>query len=185
MNSWRTKDIVTAAVLGVACALIFWIWNLIGGSLFDVFNAFAGGFGGLIVGIWLIGGVLGGLIVRRPGAALFVELLAAVISALIGNKWGITTVYSGLAQGLGAELVFAAFRYKRFDLRVAVLAGIGAAVLEWILELFAFGGLAYSVSYNVIYLVTMIISGAVLAGVLGFYLTRALINAGAVTEDIR
>ena len=29
-NSWRVVDIVTAAVLGVACGLLFWVWNSIG-----------------------------------------------------------------------------------------------------------------------------------------------------------
>jgi ABC-type cobalt transport system, permease component len=53
------------------------------------------------VGIWLLGGVLGGLIIRKPGAALAVELLAALVSAAVGNQWGITTLYSGLAQGIG------------------------------------------------------------------------------------
>ena len=28
--SWRVVDIVTAAVLGVACGLLFWVWNSIG-----------------------------------------------------------------------------------------------------------------------------------------------------------
>ena len=44
---WRVIDIVTAAVLGVACGLIFVAWNPVGGAAFDVFGKFLPGLGGL------------------------------------------------------------------------------------------------------------------------------------------
>ena len=73
-----------------------------------------------------------------------------------------------------------AFRYRKFTLPVAVLAGIGAEVLEWILELFTSGNMAMSGSYLVIYLACMVISGAILAGVLGYFLVRGLAATGAL-----
>ena len=178
--SWRVIDIIIASVLGVACGLIFWLWNSIGYAWFTAMDALTPGFGGLAVGIWLIGGVLGGLVIRKPGAALFVELLAAIVSALLGNQWGIETMYSGLAQGLGAELVFAAFGYRRFTLPVAMLAGVGAAVGAFILELFTSANLAKSLTFNSIYLTCLVISSAVLAGLLGHWLVRALAATGAL-----
>lgn len=179
-SGWRVVDIVVAAILGVAFGLIFWIWNAVGGTAYSAFDAATPGFGGLVTGIWVAAGVVGGLIIRKPGAALFVELVAAIVSAILGNQWGIETVYSGLAQGLGAELIFLAFRYRKFTLPVAILAGIGAEVLEWVLELFTSGNLAMSASYLIIYLVCMVISGAVLAGVLGYFLVRGLAATGAL-----
>jgi len=178
--SWRVIDIIIASVLGVACGLIFWLWNSIGYAWFTAMDALTPGFGGLAVGIWLIGGVLGGLVIRKPGAALFVELLAAIVSALLGNQWGIETMYSGLAQGLGAELVFAAFGYRRFTLPVAMLAGVGAAVGAFILELFTSANLAKSLTFNSIYLTCLVISSAILAGLLGHWLVRALAATGAL-----
>src|SRR5699024_2896295 len=130
---------------------------------YGVFDAATPGLGGLAVGIWLLGGVLGGLIIRKPGAALFVEVLAAVVSALLGNHWGIETVYSGLAQGLGAELVFAIFAYRRAGLGVAMAAGAVAALFEFILELATSGNYAKSLAFNATYLSTMILSGILLA----------------------
>ncbi|MCW1085729.1 ECF transporter S component, partial [Streptococcus anginosus] len=85
----------------VACGLLFLIWNQVGGLGYDVLDAVTPGFGGLITGIWLIGGPIGGLIVRKPGAAILVEVIAASVSAALGSQWGISTLYSGLAQGLG------------------------------------------------------------------------------------
>ena len=109
MMTWRVVDIVVAAVLGVACGLLFWVWNSIGYAWYTAAQAITPGFGGIATGIWLIGGVLGALVIRKPGAAIFVEVVAACVSAILGNQWGIETVYSGLAQGLGAELMFAIF----------------------------------------------------------------------------
>ena len=175
-NSWRVIDIVTAAVLGVACGLLFWVWNSVGYAGFKALDTLTPGLGGLVSGIWFTGGVLGGLIIRKPGAAIFVEVIAASVSALIGSQWGIETLYSGLAQGLGAELIFLLFAYRRFDLPVAVLAGVGAFVLE----LFTSANFAMSLTFNLIYLTCTVISGAVLAGVLSHYLVKALAQTGAL-----
>lgn len=179
-KSWRVIDIVTAAVLGLAVGLIFWVWNIVGYAGFTALDTLTPGFGGLVVGIWLLGGVLGGLIIRKPGAALFVEVIAAMTSAVLGNQWGITTLYSGLAQGLGAELIFLIFAYRRFSLPVATLAGIASGVGAVILELFTSGNLARTLEFNLIYLGCVMVSGAVLAGVLGYYLVRALAQTGVL-----
>jgi len=179
---WRVVDIVVAAVLGVAIGLLFWGWNTVGGLWFTAMDGLTPGLGGIAVGIWLIGGVIGGLVIRKPGAALLVELIAAIVSALIGNVWGVTTIFSGLAQGLGAELIFLAFLYLRFTLPVAMLAGLGAGVGAWVLELFLTPNLAKSVEFNLIYLGTLAVSGALLAGLVGWLLVRALAATGALSR---
>ncbi len=176
---WRVVDIVVAAVLGVAIGLVFWIWNTVGGLWYEAANAVTPGLGGIAVGIWLLGGVVGGLVIRKPGAALLVEVIAAILSAMIGNAWGISTLYSGLAQGLGAELVFAVFAYRRWGLMPALLAGAGAGVGAWTLEFFL-GNIEKDAAFNTIYLVSLIGSGLVLAGLLGWVLVRALARTGAL-----
>ncbi|MDQ1175996.1 ECF transporter S component [Microbacterium sp. SORGH_AS_0421] len=180
--SWRVVDIVVAAVLGVAIGLLFWGWNTVGGLWFTAMDGLTPGLGGIAVGIWLIGGVIGGLVIRKPGAALLVELIAAIVSALIGNVWGVTTIFSGLAQGLGAELIFLAFLYMRFTLPVAMLAGVGAGVGAWVLELFLTPNIVKSLEFNLIYLGTLAVSGALLAGLVGWLLVRALAATGALSR---
>lgn len=177
---WRVVDMVTAAILGVACGLVFLVWNQIGGLGYSLFEAVTPGIGGLVTGIWLIGGTIGGLIIRKPGAALFVEVLAASVSAALGSQWGIPTIYSGIAQGLGVEIVLALFLYRRFDLLVASVSGAGAGLGAWILELFTSGNLEKGAVFNVTYLVCLMISGAVLAGMLAHALVKGLAKAGAL-----
>ncbi|MBP3088147.1 hypothetical protein EML15_03135 [Corynebacterium sp. sy017] len=179
-TQWRVIDIVIASVLGLACGFIFVLWNSAGYAWFKVMDALTPGLGGLTTGIWLIGGVVGGLVIRKPGAALYVETFASIVSMLLGSQWAISTIYSGLAQGLGAELIFLLFVYKNFKLSATMLAGAGAGVGAFILELFTSGNAALSLSFNIIYLVCLIISGMILAGIVGFYLVQALAKTGAL-----
>lgn len=177
--SWRNIDIIIAAVIGVAVGLIFVIWNIIGGAGYEAVNALTPGLGGLVTGMWFLGGPLGAYIIRKPGAAIFVEVIAATVSALIGNQWGISTLYSGLAQGLGAELVFLILAYKSYNLATVVISGLMAGVGAWTFELFT-GNLAKTFEFNVIYLISTALSGAVLAGLLAYFLAKALAATGAL-----
>ena len=79
-------------------------------------------------------GVVGGLVVRRPGAALLCEVVAALVSMLPGTKWGASTLVAGVLQGLGAELAFAVLGYAVFGLGAAMLAGALSAPFEVVYE---------------------------------------------------
>jgi len=178
--SWRIIDIVTAAVLGVACGLIFVAWNPVGGAGYEILKAIAPGLNGLATGIWLLGGTLGGYVIRKPGAAFFVELLAATVSMGLGSQWAVETLYSGIAQGLGAEIVFAAFVYRRFNVWVVSAAGAMAFAAEWCLELFTEGNIEKGVFYNACYLLFGVLSGIVMAGLLAWAVTSGLAKTGAL-----
>lgn len=178
--SWRVVDIIVASILAVACGLVFVFWNSVGYAWFMAMDALTPGLGGLATGIWLAGGVIGALVIRKPGAAIYVETLAATVSAVFGSQWGPETLYSGLAQGLGAEIVFAIFLYRRFSLTVAALGGIGAAIGAFVLELFTSANIAKSLEFNLIYLTCLVISGAILAGALSFFAVKALAKTGAL-----
>jgi len=178
--NWRIVDIVVASVLGVACGIVFLAWNTVGYAWFQAMDALTPGLGGIATGIWLLGGVVGGLIIRKPGAALYVELLAAIVSAVLGSQWGISTLYSGIAQGIGVEIVLAIFLYRRFGLSIAMLGGMAAGWGAFVLELFTSGNLGKTLQFNIIYLVTLSISGAVLAGAVGYFVVQALAKTGAL-----
>ena len=95
-------------------------------------------------------------------------MIAAIVSTLIGNMWGVSTLLSGLVQGLGAELIFLLFFYRRFTLPVAMLAGAGAALGAWVIELF-YGSSPDILDARVqrVYLCQLVVSGALIAGVVG------------------
>ena len=176
---WRVVDIVVASVIGVASGLIFFAWNTASVPLSAPLTPLLPGLQALLGGGWLFAGVLGGLIIRKPGAALYTELLAAVVSTLIGNQWGPLTLVSGLAQGLGAELVFAVFLYANYRAYVAVLAGAGAGLALAINDLVLWypGSAA---AFATIYTVSAVVSGAVIAGLLSWLAMRGLARTGAL-----
>ncbi|MGV9193885.1 ECF transporter S component [Microbacterium sp. MC2] len=177
---WRVVDIVVASVLGVASGLIFLLWNIGYLGPKALLEPLLPGLQGLLDGPWLFAGVLGALIIRKPGAALYTETLAAVVSALIGNQWGgFLTIEAGLIQGLGAEIVFLVVAYKLWSLPVAVLAGAGAGLFGAVNNLILwFAG--SDATFTIVYLVSSTLSGAVIAGGGAWLIARGLAATGAL-----
>src|ERR671917_1036044 len=92
---WRTVDIVVTAVLGVAFGVVFWAWGLLWAATGVAFAAFPPA-QAFMYGVWLLPAVVAPLIVRKAGAGLFAELIAAVVSALLGSAWGAQVLLYGL-----------------------------------------------------------------------------------------
>lgn len=181
-NRWRVVNIVTAAVLGAVMGVIFLLWNQVGYAGFTALDALTPGVGGIVSGVWLMGGPLGALVIRKPGAAIFVETLAAVVSMALGSQWGAEALIAGLIQGAGAELAFALFRYRRFGPGVAALSGSFAAVGAMLLEGVTSGNFAKSFLFNLIYWSATITSGIIIAGLGSYFLVRALAKTGALNR---
>ena len=179
--TWRVADIVVASVIAVASGVVFWGWNASHGFVSLAFVAFPPA-SAFLSGMWLFPAVLGALIIRKPGAAIYCELLAAVISALLGSQWGIAVLVSGLVQGLGAEIVFAATRYKLWNLPVAMVAGLGSGLFGGITEAYILAYFAeYTAGMKLFHVAAMGLSGVVIAGILSFAATRALAGTGALS----
>jgi energy-coupling factor transport system substrate-specific component len=115
-SAWRTRDILVAAIIGVVSPA----------------SAVAPIYAFLIYGVWLVPAVLAPLIVRKPGAAVFAEMVAAGVSTLLGSPWGPDVLLSGFVQGAAAELVFALVLYQRWSLPVLGAAAIASAAAAWI-----------------------------------------------------
>ncbi|MCW1248905.1 ECF transporter S component [Acaricomes phytoseiuli] len=177
---WRVVDIVVTAVLGVAVGVVFWAWSAGYGIVSGVTAAFPP-LSALYGGGWLIAGVLGGLIIRKPGAALFCELIAAATEGALGTHFGLTVLLSGLVQGLGAELGFALFAYRRFTLPVALLsgalAGAGMGLTDNIVS-----NVAWQFGWKVVYFWLAVLSGVIIAGLLSWLAARGLARTGALAN---
>lgn len=181
-NSWRVVDIVVAALIAVAGGVIFWAWSQGANVISTPINAVYPPLTGIYAGGWLIPAALGMLIIRKPGAALFCEAVAATGELIMGSQYGTTVLISGLVQGLGAELVFAAFRYRKFNLPTALLAGAGAGVFGALNDSFLPWGwnLAYAAGDKFVYVALMALSGALIAGGLSWIATRGLARTGVL-----
>jgi energy-coupling factor transport system substrate-specific component len=178
---WRTVDIVVTAVLGVAFGVVFWAWNLAFGPL-SAPLAFLAPLVGILNGVYLMPAVVAGLLVRKPGAAVFASTLAAALSLLFGSPYGGIIIVYGLVQGIGGELGFLLTRYRSFGWGTAVLAGVTAGLSTAFMD----NSLYYSdlsfLGFKLPYTVFTVISSVLLAGVGGLLLVRALARTGALSS---
>ena len=178
---WRTVDIVVTAVLGVAFGIVFWGWNLVFGVLAEPL-AFFPPLSAVLNGVYLMPGVVAGLLVRRPGASIFASTLAAAVSILLGSPYGGIIVVYGLVQGAGAELGFLLTRYRSFGWATALLAAATAGLATSILDNTIYYAELSFLGYQLPYTVFTVLSSMLLAGVVGLLLVRALARTGALSS---
>lgn len=176
---WRTVDIVVASVIAVAFGVIFWAWNLVWSATEGAFTFFPPA-QAVIYGVWLLPGVLGGLVIRRPGAALYCEFVAAFVSVLLGSQWGTVAIVQGLAQGLGAEAAFLAVRYRSFRLPVAVASGALTGLVAALFDQWRYYSEYDFDSFRLPVFLITVVSATVIAGAGSWVLTRALAQTGVL-----
>jgi energy-coupling factor transport system substrate-specific component len=178
--TWRTVDIVVAAAIAIAFGVVFWAWNQVWAAATPAFVAIPPA-QNILYGVWLVPAVLAGLIIRKPGAALFTELVAASVSAILGSQWGLDAVVSGALQGLGAEIVFLIVGYRRWTLAVALIAAVGTAIAAWVHDTplyYADIGL----TAQLVILAFMVVSAIVIAGIGSWLLMRSLVQTGVLAQ---
>jgi energy-coupling factor transport system substrate-specific component len=178
--TWRTVDIVVAAAIAIAFGVVIWGWNQLWAATTPAFVAIPAA-QNILYGMWLLPGVLGGLIIRKPGAALFTELVAAAVSAILGSQWGLDALVSGLVQGIGAEVVFFATRYRVWTIPVVVAAAVASALTAWVHDV-ALYYLDIGVGGQVAIGIFMVISAIVIAGIGSWLLMRSLVQTGVLAQ---
>jgi len=177
--AWRGVDYITAAMLAVALGVAFWGYDNL---IWPTINAITAAYppvAELQLGVWMLPAVIGAAVVRKPGAALFTELVAASVELLLGNTWGATVFVSAAAQSFGLELVLLLVGYKTFRLWMAIVGAALSAALEVFYEYVSWVP-DYSFTNKVVYMICGVISGATLAGAGGWVLVRSLAKASVL-----
>ncbi|HEY3062046.1 MAG TPA: ECF transporter S component [Chloroflexota bacterium] len=178
-RGWRTLDAVLVAVLAVVFGFLYMQWVpvwLAAASLGAQIGQEA------LFGFWLIAGVLASYIIRRPGAALVGEFLAALAEVLFGAAAGTPLLVTGLMQGLGAELVFGARRWRDYSLTTIVLAGAVAMLVALPWNWYRLGYFQLNPGFLVVLLVVRLLSGAILSGLVSKLIGDALARTGVLNN---
>ncbi|KFI46680.1 ABC-type cobalt transporter, permease component [Bifidobacterium bohemicum DSM 22767] len=181
---WRVVDIAVASAIGVASSIIYWVVGLLYSPVFTPLDALVPGLAGFINGLWLFAGPLAALIVRKPGAAIYAEVIAGVLESLFGNQWGgLETFLQSFVQGACAEIVFVVVVYKIWNLGTAALSGVVSGIGCWTFTFLThLQGFNFMGVYGVWYLVTTLVSGGAISGVLMWYLYVAIAKTGAIDK---
>lgn len=178
-SRWRSRDIVVTAVIGVSFGIVFWLWGVLWNGPLAILGTLALPVLDLGYAVWLMPAVLAPLIVRKPGAALFAELVAAGLSALLGSVWSVDTLLSGFVQGAAAELVFAFTLYRRWTFPVLALAAVASAAAAWVHDWVLYYA-EVDLTVQLIRGVFMAISAVVIVAGGAVLLHRALREAGVL-----
>jgi energy-coupling factor transport system permease protein len=179
LEKWKLREIIVLSVLSVVFAVVYLLFLQLGNVLFAMFGMI--GYD-IIFGIWFIVSIIAAYIIRKPGAAFLSETIAATIEVMIGNAVGPRLIISGMIQGLGAEVVFASTKWKNYTTWVLIAAGMGSSVFSFVWGYFISGFGALSPGYLTAMFFVRLVSGALLAGLLGKYLGDGLARTGALNS---
>ena len=172
-------EIVLTLVLAVALGVAFWGWTFV----YDLAKPFLklSGLSYLVAGFWILASVLVPHIVRKPGIALIASVMAAFIESLL-THWGLMSVVWGLVQGLGAEIVFFIFAYKRWNLPVLMLAATLSTLFSYTLDYFLYDYGALTLGFNFLQLSSFIVSSIFFAGIFSHLLGKRLVRLGILDQ---
>lgn len=169
-------DILVTIVISVVFGIVYKIW----GPMYDVLKPFGFQAEQLSYGMWFIAATFAFLIIRKPGVAVLAEVAASIIETFFGGEWGVSTLVYGVLQGLGAEVFFAMFLYRRTNLGVTVLASLGAAAVSIAVDSY-YGYIDKLSTWNYCLFIGLRLIGSVaIAGVFAYYLAAALEKTGVL-----
>lgn len=180
--NWKLKDVLMMGIISALFGVIYLGCTYFGGFLSGILTPM--GLSALgyepFYGIYFMAGAFGVYIMRKPGAGIISEMLAAIIECLLGNYFGPIIILSGLIQGIGIELLIALFRYKKFSYPVMIASSIICSILTLGYNLVVSGYSQIAVSVLILMLVVRIISAVIFSGILTKYICDRLAKAGVL-----
>jgi energy-coupling factor transport system substrate-specific component len=177
-SAWTLREILIVTVLGAVFGVLYLGWVQVWLIAQAIFGPVAMD---VVMGFWFIVSIIAAAIIRKPGAALLSELLAAATQVLMGSPAGLLLLLTGLVQGAGAEAVFAATRWRNYSRPVLMAAGVGAAVFSFAYTWIRFDYGALAPGLLLVMFVLRCLSGALLGGLLGRAVVEALYRTGVLS----
>jgi energy-coupling factor transport system substrate-specific component len=177
-RNWTLRETLVIAVLGGVFAVLYLAWVqvwLIAQAVFGTVTM------DVVMGFWFTVSIVAAAIIRKPGVAFASEVLAAGVEILLGSPAGLLLLVSGAVQGAGAELVFAATRWRNYSLPVLMAAGVGAAIFSFAYTWIRFNYGALQPGLLLAMFILRCLSGALLGGLLGYIVVESLYKTGALT----
>jgi energy-coupling factor transport system substrate-specific component len=162
----QINALVFAVVAGIHSLVLFndYLQYISGGPLF-----------GDLLKTWLeYGAVLAACIVRKPGAGTIALTINGLCQVFVNGTHDPHLLYG--ASGLGADIVFAFFRYRRYDVPVVCLAGISCTMFWYPIVWFTHGIYLYPLSFILSDLAIRVLGSAVGDGLLGSVLALIILN---------
>jgi ABC-type thiamin/hydroxymethylpyrimidine transport system permease subunit len=117
-------------------------------------------------------------LVRKPLSGTISMTIGSAVEILAGNPFGLPVFLFNFWEGFGPDISYnIIFRNKRYDLLVAIIGGILSADLGLVYGWYYFGFSQLPALAFIIYVIEVTLSG-VAAGIIGYYLSKALERIG-------
>jgi energy-coupling factor transport system permease protein len=174
-GEYTTYDIMVMAVLIAAGGVLKAYWA----QVRVIVESLTGPFGSSIIigpGFYMFA-ILACYLVRKPLSGTISMVLGGVIEILAGNPFGLPVLLFNFWEGLGPDIAYAIFRFKKYTLWVALIAGLLASYFGVFYGWYYFGFSKLPFTQFLIYLLTRFLGG-LLAGILGHYLGVGLEKVG-------
>lgn len=173
----KLREIIVMASISVVFGVVYLVWIFLSQFIQGVLGPV---FFGLVKGVWVMAPIVCAYIIRKPGVALISELIAAGAEVLFGSVNAGSTMLLGFTQGLGVELAFLVVRYRSYRLPILMLGGMLGMVGNFV-TLYFIAGYHHMSSEIVLWmLLTMLVSGALLAGWGSRWIAEALYRTGVL-----
>lgn len=174
-------EIVAIVVLGVVFGFLYYALVMAWRTLAVAMGPFGDLAQNVLIGGWIVVAPLAVFITRRPGTGIIAEIIASVVEVVfLGSPAGPILLLSAFLQGAGAEIAFAATRYRRYGLGVFLASGVTAAVVSFVYSTIRFGWWGQDLFW--VRLGLHLTSGLLLCGLLGWLLARALVRTGVLRD---
>lgn len=169
-SAYNMVDILILGVIAAVFAVVFH-------AAWSVYYLAKAAWGPIIArvvsyGLWFMPAPLAASLIKKHMSAFLGEFLPALVEAILPTPGGLTNAIYGFFQGLASEAGYAFFRYRKFDLLVAIIAGALPGIAAVALDAVLFEEI-YPWDYMVILLLSAMISGG-LYGAIAYYIARAI-----------
>ena len=165
---WKLHEVIFVAMLCIVFGVVYLAGVYLASFLSTVLTPF--GLAPLateiVFGVWFMASTLAAYILQKPGVAIVSEVLAALIEVLMGNMYGPMVIVAGIIQGAGGEIVFAGWKYKRFDALTMNLAAAGCCITSFLWSFVRSGYGLLSVKLLIVMFLIRLVSSVLFAGVL-------------------
>ena len=176
----KLSEILVTVLISVVFAIIYNLWWFV----YNIVQVAGIHLEQLTYGVWFMAAVVCYLIIPKPGIALLAEIAAGAGETIVMGKFDIPTIIYAILQGLACEIIFAIYKYTSRSAAVAMLAGLATALISFPVDYF-YGYLNEVAGWNLLlFIVFRSISGIVLAGLVSYWIVKALDKTG-VTKFFR
>ncbi len=175
---YPNRDWVIIAILSVISAVAY--AGL--GQLWAALTAATGPLGGAFLGLFQFGHILAFAIIRRPGVAFITSVLSTVVQSLLGDPAGVYVLGWGIMHGIGAELIFAIFRYRNTSWLSLCFASGTAAIFGHLWSYYLYGWEAAMYLFY-ISIPILFVSSALESGLIAYGISSLLEKHGFIKKN--